>query len=41
MILHMSTKNYDHIVYSCWVMVLEGRMDRRTDERMKKSDIFF
>ena len=32
-ILHMCTKNYDHMMYSSGDMVRDGWMDRRTDGR--------
>ena len=30
-VLHMCTKNYDHIMCSSWDMVLNERMDRRME----------
>ena len=32
-ILHMCTKNYDHMMQGSWDKVHEGRSDRQTDER--------
>ena len=43
-IWHMCTKNYDHMMYSSWDMVLDRQtdrqMDRQTDRQTeRKSDI--
>ena len=35
-VLHMCTKNNDHMMYSCWDMVHKVQSDRWTD---RKSDI--
>ena len=34
-ILHMSVKNYDQMMYGSWDMMHDRRMDRRTDRRKK------
>ena len=34
-ILHMSTKNYDQMMYSSWDVVHDRRTDRQTDRRKK------
>ena len=31
-ILHICTKNYDHVMYSSWDMVRKGQTDRRTEK---------
>ena len=43
-ILHMCTKNYDHMMYGSWDMLRDGRTERRKDGRIDgrtdgKSDI--
>ena len=34
-ILHMGTKNYDHMMYSSWDMVRDGQMDGQMERRKK------
>ena len=31
MILHQSTKNYDHMMYSCRVMTQDRQMEQQTE----------